>query len=475
MCLALIGSFALTAQAQSELTINLKSGSETDSAIIYFYRDGLRVFNEILEQDDGYSDGFDLFTVSTDGQLVTSNGIPNFDCDESVPLIMFNVADGHYTFEFLRQRFSDQISIQLLDHFTNSITNVIMQPSYEFDVTADPNSYNAGRFEIRFLATPASQDFKLRGSERCQGLDGEIEILNSRPGTIYTIIQDYYEVDAIIGTGDTVRYVAPAETLKDGYNNFHVKSGFSYCQTNDYKNVNIVVNQRFTTPVVDAYRCDEGSVELKATMIPEGGVFKWYDSPDAETPIITQSGSIFKTPVLDQTTTYYVSSTTVVGCEGPRQAVSAEITMAQPVVITTSGDTLRSNYAFGNQWYLNGEVIPGAISEEFIATKSGVYAVTVNIRSCSSTASFEYGDTKIVMTAHPNPVATTVTVQILGVMPHAGHLRVHNTVGKQVATVPLYVEDDKLVGQIDMTDFPVGIYVVRVGGEESTELKLIKL
>jgi hypothetical protein len=56
-------------------------------------------------------------------------------------------------------------------------------------------------------------------------------------------------------------------------------------------------------------------------------------------------------------------------------------------VITRHGDTLVSSASSGNQWYLEGNLIPGATGVEYIATEGGNYTVIVTLNGCSSAVS----------------------------------------------------------------------------------------
>jgi photosystem II stability/assembly factor-like uncharacterized protein len=74
------------------------------------------------------------------------------------------------------------------------------------------------------------------------------------------------------------------------------------------------------------------------------------------------------------------------------------ITPAKPV-ITVSGNTLTSSSVSGNQWYLNGVLIPGATGQQYSATIAGIYTVLVNQAGCSSAFSDGYN---LLITAVPN-------------------------------------------------------------------------
>ncbi len=53
-------------------------------------------------------------------------------------------------------------------------------------------------------------------------------------------------------------------------------------------------------------------------------------------------------------------------------------------VITQNGDTLSSSANTGNQWYLNGVIIPGATGKQHVAVYTGTYTVVVTVNECSS-------------------------------------------------------------------------------------------
>jgi predicted extracellular nuclease len=80
------------------------------------------------------------------------------------------------------------------------------------------------------------------------------------------------------------------------------------------------------------------------------------------------------------------------------------VTPGGPTTFCMPGSvTLTSSSATGNQWNLNGNVIGGATSQQYVANASGSYTVTVTVGSCSKTSD------PIVVTANPTPATPTVT------------------------------------------------------------------
>ena len=69
-------------------------------------------------------------------------------------------------------------------------------------------------------------------------------------------------------------------------------------------------------------------------------------------------------------------------------------TIAQPIpVITATNNILSSSATTGNQWYLDGNLIPGAVSQQFQATTPGVYTVKVTDGDCPGIFSAGYNFT----------------------------------------------------------------------------------
>jgi len=81
------------------------------------------------------------------------------------------------------------------------------------------------------------------------------------------------------------------------------------------------------------------------------------------------------------------------------------ITPGGPTTFCQGGSvTLTSSSASGNQWYVDGSPIGGAMSQSYVATSSGNYTVVVTANGCSSAAS-----SPTTVTVNPAPTTPTVT------------------------------------------------------------------
>ena len=127
-------------------------------------------------------------------------------------------------------------------------------------------------------------------------------------------------------------------------------------------------------------------------------------------------------PINGETNQQYVASTsgnyTVVVTAGACSSTSVVTTVTSSAVpatptITPAGPTtfcaggtlkLSSSSATGNQWYLNGNSINGATSQDYSATLAGDYTVIVTTGGCSSAASGA-----VTITLDPTPATPTIS------------------------------------------------------------------
>lgn len=164
---------------------------------------------------------------------------------------------------------------------------------------------------------------------------------------------------------------------------------------------------------------------------------------------------------------YSVQVGTPSGCMStPSEPVGIVVNSApaQPF-IQVNGNVLASSSTVGNQWFLNGEPIPGATGQFYTATESGFYSVQVTIGSCSSPMSALYNHTLVGTAAlsgqpevllFPNPARSVVHIR------HRGHpskawpfIEVLDATG---AVLHQYANTN----QVDLGALPGGLYLLRV-------------
>jgi hypothetical protein len=151
--------------------------------------------------------------------------------------------------------------------------------------------------------------------------------------------------------------------------------------------------------------CPEQPLTLTATSAGATS-YQWYQDGNpisgqtSSTTIVTTAGNYTVTASANCTSAQ--SATYVVQNPTPHKPV---VTPSGPTTFCTGGSvTLQSNSPTGIQWYLNGNPIGGATSQNYVATASGTYTAQLNALGCHSTVS-----DPIVVTVNPIPATPTIT------------------------------------------------------------------
>lgn len=136
-----------------------------------------------------------------------------------------------------------------------------------------------------------------------------------------------------------------------------------------------------------ASRCDKGTVVLGATA--SEGNLSWFLTPTGGTPLAT--GTTFTTPILNATTSFYVSSTQL-GCTSQRKEVIATINPYPDVTVVSNASSITATANENGatyQWldckreYFS---IPGATTNPYTPTVTGNYAVAISLKGCVDTS-----------------------------------------------------------------------------------------
>ena len=162
--------------------------------------------------------------------------------------------------------------------------------------------------------------------------------------------------------------------------------------------------------------CSGTTVQLNAA--PSGGTtynYSWSSSPSGFTSSLQNPTD---TPTV--TTTYTVTVTSGTSTTTASTTVTVNSLPATPT-ISQNVNTLTSSTATSYQWFLNGNIIPGATNQSYNSTQDGLYTVQVtNANGCTATSAvLNFVYTGIIETTgdklisiFPNP--TTGTVDICG-------------------------------------------------------------
>ncbi len=161
------------------------------------------------------------------------------------------------------------------------------------------------------------------------------------------------------------------------------------------------------------------------------------------------------------------------------------IVNASPAIptITVSGNTLTSSSASNNQWYLNGAIINGAVSQTYTATVNGSYTVIVtNSFNCSSTSvptvltttGIDSFANNTSLTVFPNPSNGIVNINLKGKNEHI-KIEVVNNLGQRVYVETLDNCDSDCNKSINMSSLKKGIYLLKIAEDGNIHSKRILL
>lgn len=149
---------------------------------------------------------------------------------------------------------------------------------------------------------------------------------------------------------------------------------------------------------------------------------------------------------------------------------------AKPTFIVSS-DTLTSNAPAGNQWYLENILVTGAIEQQYIATESGNYSVTVTLNGCSSEMSNSVyvtingiGDPEVIgnATIFPNPTSGEFNVNIPSLKNGEFTMKVVNNTGAVLFSSNYTFTGFEQKYSVDISQLSNGTYTLIIQQQNKT-------
>jgi hypothetical protein len=149
-------------------------------------------------------------------------------------------------------------------------------------------------------------------------------------------------------------------------------------------------------------------------------------------------------------------------------------------VITQNGDTLSSSANTGNQWYLNGVIIPGATGKQHVAVYTGTYTVVVTVNECSSLPSNGILVLPVSVTVekanrtfeiYPNPNTGEFNIKVETLASEVFNIEIYNSLGSLIWKQENVTVNGTFTKHVVLTDSPSGMYMVKLRNNDNTIVK----
>jgi hypothetical protein len=165
---------------------------------------------------------------------------------------------------------------------------------------------------------------------------------------------------------------------------------------------------------------------------------------------------------------YIVSAVEDAYCNGSSNGIAIVRKYPIPATpeISVYGTELISSSCCGNQWYKNGDIIPGANGQTYQVTVTGEYFVTVTLNSCSSEPSEpvdiivgipEYRHRSLFIS--PNPAKDRIAIFFNDYPEEITTLHLYSSTGILIKNIPVASSEEGSI-TIDISGYPDGFYFI---------------
>ncbi len=208
-----------------------------------------------------------------------------------------------------------------------------------------------------------------------------------------------------------------------------------------------------------------------ADLVAQGTGIEWYLTPTGGTALAS-------TDALTNNTTYYAEQNSD-PCETPERLEVTVNIITIDIGTTLNGTTITSNEIGATYAWLDcdsNQLITNATDQSYTPTITGNYAVVVTKENCSDTSecvmvSFvglskeQNPNFKI----YPNPVTEVLTIQVAN-LENGNTFSILDQNGRNVKQGKLKIGETN----IDINELSNGLYVLKIGENESQTFKIIK-
>ena len=222
------------------------------------------------------------------------------------------------------------------------------------------------------------------------------------------------------------------------------------------------------------------------TAYPHNGgsspAYQWQvDGINAGTGVTFTTSSLTDGQVVTCILTSNLTGVTVSGSPATSPGITVTVGIPTPS-ISQNGLLLTSNSATGNQWYLDGVLIPNETSQNYNATQIGNYTVIVTVGGCSSLESTPINITTVgigqsvndsFFIVYPNPSQGNFDVSFSVILKASYKLELKNTLGQIIYQETLNDFLGLFSKQLDISQFGKGIYMISLTNSNKETIKKV--
>lgn len=484
-------TFLRTAEEEitNQLIVSLIQEEKKDRTFIHFREDATDGFEHQLDGRKLANGIFNMASLTSSDDILAINSMAPIDnCTKEVKLYIDQelwddvkkenyrgFIPGAYDLSFQGlNSFTQSFDFVLIDSLDgNSVSTIINENSvYSFSVdTTKVNSWGSNRFTIQLYEKPIDPTVTYDALGTCN-TGTEVTFYNTQAGLIYAIETSGELIVEGVANGSDLTLGIPKDKVVVGANIFDVNLKNGTCSnvllTNELSFESTEVIE--ITSVENGLNCGTGSVLIKANGATDNAYFNWYESLDAIDPIPNQNSGEYLTPEIDATKFYFVSIVNEVGCESlARTKVVAEVVNAEQPDIFIEGDVISTTaVADFYQWYNDGEIIEGEVTESMIVKNSGVYSVLITTNTCDATSENIVVEIlgikdleEIGIEIYPNPVIDLLTI-------NSNRLKINSILMYDTKGIEILRLEDSIPTEINMGNIKKGIYIINIAVDNQT-------
>lgn len=287
------------------------------------------------DANDLNNDFIDITTASSDGISMLQNAIPQLNCAQPVQINFYDqlvtgstpLASATFTISINPTGAFAAVKWILHDAYTGTTNDFSVNPVYNFTIDGSITASTAtGRFTLVASSNALNTALSVTGpANSCAGTDPSVLIGSSQNAVTYSAeVNGTLYPNLAQGTGNDLTLFVTDAWLQNGSNTIRILAN-SGCDQQFLASSLTISRSALADPIATSgpALCKAGSILLSASGAPSGATYNWYDVQTAATPLAT--GNQFNTPVISDSTTYYVSIVNAAGCEGSRVAVTAAV------------------------------------------------------------------------------------------------------------------------------------------------------